>query len=197
MSPDDEPSVDQRVLRGRRNREAVLDAAIELMEEGLHTPTADEVADRAGVARRSVYHHFEDLDGLSAAVADRHFARFADLIHPISSDGPFEERLSTFVGQRTAITELGLPVHRATRAASLDSPAVAERVAMGHRFLREEALQVFSTELRRAPAWRCEAVDQVSSIDGWVRLRVNQRLSPLRARRVFEHTLRAILTGSN
>ena len=44
MSADVEPSVDGRTARRDRNREAVLDAAIELFAEGVLSPSATQVA---------------------------------------------------------------------------------------------------------------------------------------------------------
>ena len=44
-----EPAADGRVLRGERNRQAIVDALLALYEEGVLRPSANEVAERAGV----------------------------------------------------------------------------------------------------------------------------------------------------
>jgi len=48
-----------------RNRAAILDAAIALLDDG-ETPTAGAVAWRAGVARATVYRHYPSISGLLA-----------------------------------------------------------------------------------------------------------------------------------
>ena len=63
--------IDGRTARSQRTRSAIVAACIELVEEGDLRPTAPRVAERAGVSVRSVFQHFDDLEGLFAAVGDR------------------------------------------------------------------------------------------------------------------------------
>jgi AcrR family transcriptional regulator len=184
---------DQRVLRGRRNREAIVDAVVELVEGGNLSPTADEIAAAAGVARRSVYHHFEDLDDLMQAVMEKHLSRYVDLLQPVPTTGTLEQRCAAFVGQRSALAERLLLVFRSARFVATSSNVMAEQLAATDEYLRDELRRTFAAELRRSPAWAVEALDAMTSLDGWVRLRVNQRLSPRRARNVLEGTLIDVL----
>lgn len=184
---------DQRVLRGRRNRAAIVDAMLTLVESGNLTPTADQIAAEAGVARRSVYHHFDDLDDLMRAAADREVARHLSLLKPLPTTGPFEDRCAAFVEQRCTLCEGLLSVYRSARLAALQSEVVAEHLRSTDEFFRSELRQTFGPELRRAPSWILEALDMATSLDGWVRLRVNQRLSSRRARNVVEATLTCAL----
>ena len=69
MTPGPAQSLDDgRVVRGLRNREALVDAIITLNEEGVLRPSAAEIAERAGVSLRSVYRHFEDIDAFMEEV---------------------------------------------------------------------------------------------------------------------------------
>lgn len=184
---------DRRVLRGVRNRDALVDAVMELVEEGNLSPTADQIAARAGVARRSVYHHFHDLEDLTRAASERHLATYVALIEPPPTEGDLDQRRTTFVRQRTAIAERVMPVYRASRLIAPNSPLMAEQLAATDEFLRGEICQAFRPELADAPTWTIEALDALSSLDGWVRLRVNQRLSVVRAKRVLDQSMDAIL----
>ncbi|HET9074360.1 MAG TPA: TetR/AcrR family transcriptional regulator, partial [Solirubrobacteraceae bacterium] len=69
-TPDSDTAAPRR--RGRPSsggREAILDAALELLrEEGVAKLTSREVAARAGVSDASVYYHFGDRPGLLLAV---------------------------------------------------------------------------------------------------------------------------------
>ena len=62
-------TIDGRVLRGERNRDAIVDALLELLAEGETSPSSREIAQRAGVSLRTVFQHFDDIDTLYAAVA--------------------------------------------------------------------------------------------------------------------------------
>lgn len=190
----DDPSDDGRVLRGRRTRDAIVEAVMALVEEGNLSPTADQVAQRAGVARRSVYHHFDDLDDLTLAVLERHLDSYVELLTPIPTSGPFEDRLAAFVTARCTFAERLSAVHRSCSIMAPNSPVIARQVEASGEFLRAEVAQTFCTELEHCEPWMLEALDSLTSLDGWVRLRVNQRLSVREAERVVCETLRALLT---
>jgi AcrR family transcriptional regulator len=65
--------------RVRSTRELVIDAVLELLEEGGEAAVRiDEVRDRSGVSIGSIYHHFDDRDGLIAAGQVHRFARYAE-----------------------------------------------------------------------------------------------------------------------
>src|SRR5918999_531322 len=76
----DEAAVDGRTARAVRTRNAIVDATIALVEEGDLRPTAPRVAERAEVSVRSVFQHFDDLDSLYAAVAERLYQRVRGLV---------------------------------------------------------------------------------------------------------------------
>ena len=195
MGVGDPEITDRRVLRGLRNREAVVEAVIALIEEGDLNPPAAAIAERAGVSLRSIYHHFSDLDDVSRAVADRMFGMVAELYEPIPTDGPLDVRLKAFVRQRTVLVERSLAMYQASLLAAPNSQPVAERVAFISTFFREATAETFEIELRRAPSWKLDAVDSLSSLDGWVRLRVNQRLRVRQATNVLHQAIPAILNA--
>ena len=188
---------DYRVVRGQRNRQAVVRALMELIQEGEPVPTAAQIAERAGVAVRSIYHHFADLESLHLALADEHFGSLADLLVPIPTDGPLATRLTAFTGYRSALFERAMPVYRASLLAAVRSPGVAQRIAFGNEFLRAELAQTFAIELRGGPPWKLQALDGLTSFDGWVRLRSSQGLDVDVAQQVLAHAIEAILAGSS
>lgn len=75
-----------------RNRAAILDAAISLLEEG-EVPTAGAVAWRAGLARATVYRHYPSMAGLLAEADEARSAQpppeaSPDLAGPAPLDVP-------------------------------------------------------------------------------------------------------------
>jgi AcrR family transcriptional regulator len=62
---------DGRTARRERNREAVVTALLGLYREGVMTPSADEIATRAGVSARSLFRYFTDVDDLAFAAVAR------------------------------------------------------------------------------------------------------------------------------
>ena len=61
-----QPATDGRVQRGERNRAAIVDALLSLLEDGVLRPSARQVAERAGVSLRAVFQHFDDMESLYA-----------------------------------------------------------------------------------------------------------------------------------
>lgn len=62
--------------RGRRRREAVLDAAAALfLEHGFHGTSIDDIGEQAGISGPGVYRHFPSKDAVLSAVTDRLWER--------------------------------------------------------------------------------------------------------------------------
>lgn len=82
-----------------QTRAALLDAALFLFaEHGVASTKLAEVAQRAGLTRGAVYHHFADKTDLYAAVmADSWETTTAPVWAILDTDAPLEERLSRFL----------------------------------------------------------------------------------------------------
>ncbi|MFN7148293.1 MAG: TetR/AcrR family transcriptional regulator [Microthrixaceae bacterium] len=195
QGPDGE-TTDRRVLRGKRNRDAVVQAVIDLMEEGNLSPSADQIAERAGVARRSIYHHFADLEELHQAVAHQHLDHIVGLFGPITKDGTLQDRLATFIEQRVQVCEQTMPVYRASLLVAHRSEIVFDLLSLGHEYLRAEVAQTFAAEIGDGDSWRLEAVDSAASFEGWVQLRIVRRLDVERATEVLRRSILALLTAT-
>ena len=61
--------------RAERTRAKIAQAVIDLLGSSRQPPTAKQVAARAGVSVRLVFHHFEDMDALYNAVAQAQIER--------------------------------------------------------------------------------------------------------------------------
>ena len=66
---------DGRRLRRALNREAVVDALLDLYSEGNLRPSTDEIAERAGISPRSLFRYFEDSDDLAGEAVSRQLER--------------------------------------------------------------------------------------------------------------------------
>jgi AcrR family transcriptional regulator len=149
----DEPWGDGRTARRDRNKEAVLDAVIELFTEDNLDPGPDQVAERVGLSARSVYRYFEDREGLVRAAIERHLERVFPhyLIHAIG-EGPLESRVERFVAARLHLYQTIAATARASRLRAVNDPIVAEQVAATRRALGHQVARHFAPELRPLPA---------------------------------------------
>jgi AcrR family transcriptional regulator len=188
---------DGRSARAARTRDAVVEALLSLLDDGNFRPTARQVAERASVSLRSVYVHFDDLEDLFSAAAERHFERVRDLVQAIPGDGPLETRLDAFVRQRERVHEASARVRRAAVLQEPFSPALADVLALGRSFSRAEIEIVFKPELgRRHGADRdglLLELEVISNASTWEALRLQHDLPSEQAREVVADMLRAFL----
>jgi TetR/AcrR family transcriptional regulator of autoinduction and epiphytic fitness len=192
------PDTDGRVRRGERNRDALVDALLGLLESGIPKPTAREIAERAGVSLRTVFAHFDDVESLYAAIATRQRDRFAPLFGPLVADGSQEHRIETLVTHRVELFEQIAPVRRASLLLAPESPELTRRLAEASRALREQLAGCFEPELASAGRSRGDllaALDIVTTWETWDGLRRGQGLSVATSRRVLRLLVARILAG--
>ncbi len=189
--------IDGRRARGERTRVAVVDALLDLIDEGDFSPTAERVAARAGVSLRLVFHYFADLESLHAAAADRQLERVTPLLRPLSDTGPLAARLSAFVRQRARLLERIAPVRRASLLREPGSPEIRRRLAWVTELERAHLARVFRQELAarrgRARVTLFNAMEAASSFQSWDQMRRRQGLSVEGAKAGLNLTLKALL----
>lgn len=189
---------DGRVRRGERNRDALVEALLGLLDDGIAKPTAREIAERAGVSLRTVFAHFDDVESLYAAIALRQRERLSPLFEPIDSSGSDDHRVETLVAQRVELFEQIAPVRRASLLLAPDSPELTRRLAEVTRALRAQVAECFDPELAAAGRRRGDllaALDVAASWETWDGLRRVQGLSVVAARRTLRLLVRRLLTG--
>jgi AcrR family transcriptional regulator len=190
-------AIDGRTARAIRTREAIVDACCALVDEGDLRPTAPRIAARAKVSVRSVFQHFDDLEGLYAAVADAMMERLSHLVMSVDPGLPVARRIREVVHQRSVLLEAITPVRRAAAVHAPFSAEVQSRLQAGHDFLRGEIERLFATELADADASEravlLDALDTVLSWPSWDNLRVLNGRSEAEACAVMERMVAALL----
>ncbi|MGH8986427.1 MAG: TetR/AcrR family transcriptional regulator [Acidimicrobiia bacterium] len=190
-------AVDGRVLRGARNREAIVDALLTLYAAGELRPTAQRVAEVAGVAARSVYHHFADMEGLIAEVSQHQLRDHGHLMEAPEVDGPLDTRVRALVTRRGELFDAVAPVRRAALLQAYRSPTVRRNLASLARRLRQQLETLFAPELdallQSVRGELVDALDLLTSWEAWERLRVQQRLDAGRARNVLTDMITNLL----
>lgn len=190
------PPTDGRTLRSLRTREAIVDATIGLLEDGDLRPTAPRVAERAQVSVRSIFQHFDDLERLHAAVAERLVARVAVLLLPVAPDLPLDVRLDRFVHQRCLLLEAVTPIRRAADVHGPFSTEITARLRDGQAFLRQELVFTFEPELTAAGEERDDLLDCLDAAMSWATwegLRAGLGRSQSDAERVVRRLALAVL----
>ncbi|WP_157412140.1 TetR/AcrR family transcriptional regulator [Agreia sp. Leaf283] len=104
--------MDRRAELKARHREAILDAADSLiLDRGQARFSVDELADRADIARRTVFNHFSSLDDVIMTSCTRTLNRAIDDFLAVASVTPSSHgsRAALFAEVTTAIQHMDLP----------------------------------------------------------------------------------------
>ena len=189
--------VDGRTARGQRTRSSVVDALLALLEEGDLSPTAQQVAARAGVALRTVFGHFSDMETLWAQAGQRELDKLGALAAPVDPALPLPERVVAFGTSRARVLEALLPVMRAARLREPTSPQLMENRRVFIAAGDAEVQVVFGPELDGLdPTGRARCLDALylaSSGPAWEALRHDRGLSPEQAAGVLCASVAAVL----
>ena len=195
-----EAELDGRLGRTLRSRQAICDACLDLVEEGVLQPSADQVAQRAGVSRRSIFNHFSDLTALYDAVVKAGLRRCAPLLEEMPRGLPLRERATRLAAMCARFHEATTPFRRSTVAQSLVGPLREEARRVSQRLLREErdgVAALFAGELAGLGATEraelTEALAVAVSPATWEHLRSSRGLSAARARGIVQRSLLALL----
>jgi AcrR family transcriptional regulator len=196
-------ALDGRLGRTARSRLAICEACLDLVQEGVLQPGADQIAERAGVSRRSVFNHFADLAELYDAVVEAGMQRCAPLLEAIPAEQPVQRRVEQLARVRAKFLEATAPFTRALTAQALVGPAADQAVRVSRDALRLQhrgVERLFQRELEGLPAQeRTEIVEAMSAATSplmWEYLRRSRGNSLPRARAVVRRTLSSILRDS-
>ncbi|HUP84580.1 MAG TPA: TetR/AcrR family transcriptional regulator [Acidimicrobiales bacterium] len=186
--------VDGRRLRREQNREAVIDALVELYEEGQYEPGANVIAERAGLSPRSLFRYFDDIDDLNSAAIDRQLEAARPLLDPgIRDDDSTVVKIERVVEARVRLFETIAPAARAARVCAPRHGIVAAQIRESRSYLRHQLQRVFARELRASGGALLPAIDALCAFEAYDLLRHDQRLSRGRTTAALVAALTAML----
>ena len=167
---------DGRRMRSERSRQAIIDAALYLMNEGNLIPTAQAIAEHAGVGIRSFFRHFADMDTLFNAVDEQSRNGIEARFLGGDRDGSLADRILHAVERHADGYEAETNTILSTSAQLWRSAVLKKNYARYQRGLRKD-LNDWLPELSALSRSQREAVDAIASFEMWHRLRYHQGLS--------------------
>ncbi len=200
-------TTDGRRERTVSTRRSILDSTRRLILSGNLDPTASAIADQAGITRRTLFRHFSDMETLHREIildAQRYAQTVMD--EPFHSDleEGLQEDLSTadrrpgllqiVIERRVRIYEYLLPLHVSSVYQRYRSSATEQAIRANVRRRRKRLKEIlpYSTAL---DALLFESVDGILSIEFWISLRQDQRLSVPRATQVLQYAVTRLING--
>jgi len=183
---------DGRRQRTERSRAAIVAAATELVQEGVLIPTAQQIAERAGVGLRTFFRHFEDMSTLFVAVDDSIRDEYIALTLGGDRKGTLDERIEHAVERHAEVYEQNTNIMLCTAAQRWKYDFLQKNYAKIQRGLRKD-LDDWLPELTKIDKTYREAVDAIASFEMWHRLREHQGLSKSASREIVTTLIKDLL----
>lgn len=190
-------SQDERIVRGQRTRQALVQATLDLIQAGDVEPSAGSIAMIAGHSSRTLFQHFILLSDLYAAAFELAVSRSFSPDRKVDDAAPLASRIALLISDRAQLFEQWLPVwHFAERVRRM-APTVGTGVAHLRGILRERLAVWFAAELATLDAeahdLMLDSLDRAFGLDSWMNMRERQRLSPMHASRTWRFKAQEIV----
>jgi AcrR family transcriptional regulator len=195
---EDGAGTDGRQLRRERNREAVVEALLDLYHDGNLRPSTEEIAAHSGLSPRSLFRYFDDVDDLNRAAMRGLQERVEHLLPvTVTPHQPLDVRVAALVEQRFRLYDAIGNAALVARLRSPFQPVLAEQLRQNRALFRGQIETLFAPELDALPGDRAArvlaAADVLTTFEACLLLTSDQGLSPEEARGVLGEALTTLL----
>jgi len=195
LGPEQTVAKDGRVVRGERMKLAIIKTTMTMVKEGNLIPSAQQISARAGVAVRSVFRHFDDMENLHVAF-DQLLQEEVEKEFPKESllfecKTPLSERITCVIEIRTSLWELNENVILSAHAQFWNSKALRKNYAR-HQSNQRKQLDEWLPELKELDRTSRELANASVSFEMWNRLRRHQGLGKAQATNVVTSMLNSV-----
>jgi AcrR family transcriptional regulator len=159
--------LDGRLAKGEQTRRSVVEALVDLVDAGLTTPTSRQVADRAGVSVRLIFHHFGGVHGVLLAAVALQAERHRSVLFAIPARGPPALRIQALCRQRRLYFEEMTPVFRVALARAHAEAELRELLAEDRTLLCGQLALTLAPEIRERGADADALLDALEHATGW------------------------------
>jgi TetR/AcrR family transcriptional regulator of autoinduction and epiphytic fitness len=157
---------DGRHARRRRSREAIVSAAFELILEGKGPPSAEDVAERAGVSVSSIFRNFDGLADIQQQAHELFAERYSHLLLATPPPGSnLDSRIAFFVNTRLDLYEQAGPLMSMARMRAFEVDTWRAHIAASRSALARQLRACFDPEIAgRTPSDSADLVAVLDSI---------------------------------
>jgi len=191
-------ATDGRLLRRERNREAVVEALLDLYQDGNLRPSTEEIAARSGLSPRSLFRYFDDVDDLTGAAMQRQQERARPLVRIDAEPGAsLEVRVRSLVEQRFRLFGAVGNAAVVARLRSPFQPVLAAQLRQTRAYLRQQIALLFTLELAGMEEDEARATltaaDLMTTFEAYQLLTEDQAVDPAEAEALVRAGLMLIL----
>jgi AcrR family transcriptional regulator len=194
VAEDESPIEDGRRLRSAESRRRIIQAMLELVQEGNPDPGAEAVATRAGVGLRTVFRLFRDMESICAEMVVPQRLEFVACFTNPFTDRRGPARVRELYARLAPLYDARLPFRRAGSVRRYSSPSLATAMKELHD-TTDAFLQLQLPPSTPADRHRLEMLNLLMSYEAWMHLRDAQGLDYARTRETLQNAIEAQLAS--
>jgi AcrR family transcriptional regulator len=180
--PKERSKQDGRRLRSVISQNIIVDAMMTLIQRGILEPTAQQVADEAGIGIRTVFRQVQDKENLFLKMDEKVRARLQETLKRAADPrGNLEERIEGLIELEAELFENNLQFLRATLANKWKYNTLQKNYERNQRNIKS-LLYAWIPELKDLSESKQILLTSVNSAGYWIELRENLVLSVIGAK---------------
>ena len=183
---------DGRLERSKKSRDLIIQAMRDLIDEGILSPTAQQVAETAQVGIRTVFRHAIDMETLFKQIGETNAKQGSAIFLQADKTGSLELRIKNFLKIRT------------TGYTEMQNFILANAAAKWkYKFLDQQYKAIIKKYKQNLHEWfpeiaslskeKQEMIHAITSFEFWYRLREHQNMSNKSAKDLMVNQLRSLL----
>ena len=177
LQPKERSKQDGRRLRSLTSQNIIVDAMMTLIQRGILEPTAQQVADEAGIGIRTVFRQVQDKENLFLKMDEKVRARLQETLKRAANPrGNLEERIEGLIELEAELFENNLQFLRATLANKWKYNTLQKNYERNQRNIKS-LLYAWIPELKDLSESKQILLTSVNSAGYWIELRENLVLS--------------------
>jgi AcrR family transcriptional regulator len=182
LQPRERSKQDGRRLRSLTSQNIIVDAMMTLIQRGILEPTAQQVADEAGIGIRTVFRQVQDKENLFLKMDEKVRARLQETLKRAADPrGNLEERIEGLIELEAELFENNLQFLRATLANKWKYNTLQKNYERNQRNIKS-LLYAWIPELKDLSESKQILLTSVNSAGYWIELRENLVLSVIGAK---------------
>ena len=187
----DKDKLDGRLERSKKSRDLIIKAMHDLIDEGILSPTAQQVAETAQVGIRTVFRHANDMETLFRLITKVNAEKRSKYFLQADTNGNLEERIEKLARSRgEGYTEMQNFI-LATAASKWKYKFLDNQYKDAIKNLKEN-LQEWLPEMNNLDEEKQAMVEAIMSFEYWYRLRVHQNNSGKKTLNIIKNQTKAL-----
>ena len=167
---------DGRRLRSLTSQNIIVDALLVLVKKGILEPTAQQIADEAGISIRTVFRHIEDMETLLSKMNEKIELSNREMIDNFKPKGNLSERIKGLITLEAKVFEDNLEYIKSTLSLKFKYKVLQSNYQKVQKDLKI-ILYKWLPEVNNLDNSYQTLLNSINSTGYWVELRETQMLS--------------------